>query len=204
MQAGCIEKIMKRARVTKLLSRAVRLNLSLTLITAGTGYGKTAALTCFHDSFRRSHPESLTFFISCANPYRLEAKTLWSVLHQNLCSGGEHLSPSPSQAPRSPQECREWVTSTVRNCRGRDLTIILDDYQDLEDPDFNTLIGYIAQAGPPGIHLMVSSRTFPSTLEHSLAEAGGTLFLRSQDLALTEEELGDYLAFRDLSVPRAR
>ena len=198
---------MKRARIAKLLSRSVKLRLPLTLITAGTGYGKTTALTCFYDSFRRSHTDALSFFISCScphsQPYGGESWTIWSVLHQNLCIDGEYLSPSTLQAPRSHRQCIEWVTSTVRTCRGRELYIILDDYQDLEDADFNTLIGYIAHSGPPGIHLIVSSRTFPTTLDHSMADVSDTLFLCAQDFALTEEELGDYLVWRDLSPPRS-
>ncbi|MBN2860522.1 MAG: hypothetical protein JXK93_09695, partial [Sphaerochaetaceae bacterium] len=194
---------MKRARIGKLLARSVRLRLPLTLITAGSGYGKSTALTCFYDSFRRSHPDALSFFLSCSHTHSGENVTIWSVLHQNLCVDGEYLTPSPSQAPRSYRQCIEWVSSTIRNCRGKDLYIILDDYQVLEDPDFNALIGYIADCGPPGIFLLLSSRTFPSTLDHSKMEVSNTLFLRAQDLALTEKELDDYLVWRDLSPSRS-
>jgi len=179
--------ILQRPRIQARLSNA--LDYPLTLVVAGTGYGKTTALSGLVDL-----ADPLFWYI-VTEPDRdplLFLVNLISAFHQrNEIYGEAALRILEENGGRaSPAVLTPLLNSLTTNLR-TDAVLVIDDYHLVQDvPEIGVLIAQLIQYLPPLLHLVISSRVMPEHLDLNRWRIKGHLnTISHMDLAFTPAEI---------------
>lgn len=179
--------ILERPRIQARLASA--LDYPLTLVLAGTGYGKTTALTGLADLIEplfwyvvsESDRDPLLFLVNLLSAFRFGDKSFGEgalrVLEEN---GGRSLP---------------GVLTPLLNDLTNQLTdeavLVIDDYHLVHEvPEIGALLRQLIQYLPPSLHLVISTRVMPDHLDINRWRIKGSLNTISHtDLAFTAEEI---------------
>lgn len=181
--------VLVRERVNHLLDPA--LNFPLTLLRAGTGYGKSTALISFIN--KQSTP---VFWYTVSGPDRdptLFLAKLFSAFNQHGASlGGEALRilelPESSQ-----QEAMIVFVNSLATHLSEDTLLVLDDFHLVrEDQEVMRLVDWLVNNLPVHLHLLISTRRTLDFLSFNKWQVKGMLLeISAEDLAFDHSEISE-------------
>ncbi len=102
---------------------------------------------------------------------------------------------APLLAGMQPVPPEAVLTSLVNDldAAGRDILLVLDDYQFISSPVVHEAVAFLLEHCPPTFHLLVATRSDPPLPLARLRARGHTLELRAADLSFTEVEAAQFL-----------
>ena len=184
--------ILPRPRVQAGLVEA--LDFPLTLVLAGTGYGKSTALAqlaqsikpCFWYGISESERDPLLFLVHLISAFQLEGEMLGAGSLRFLEDNGGWAVPG-ALTP---------LMNALTNQLSADALLVLDDYHLVQHiPEVNALVRQLMQYRPPRLHLIISTRRMPEDLDLPRWRTRGLLnSITYQDLAFTSAEVEALLA----------
>jgi ATP/maltotriose-dependent transcriptional regulator MalT len=185
--------VLRRPRLDATLSQVVE--YPLTLVQAGTGYGKSTALATLIDTV------DLLFWYTITEPDR-EPLLFLAHLVCALERGGEDLCEAVSQALGevdgrvTPQVLTPLLNRLTVELRD-DAVLVLDDYHLVADvPEIAGLVERLVDYAPPRLHIVISSRHTPPLDALTRWQVKGQLLsIGRPDLAFTAGEID--LLFRE-------
>lgn len=173
----------------------------LTLVCAPGGSGKTTLLSEF-----ASVAEAGVVWYRLSSADR-DPSVFADCLLQALASQGDLVKPRsgpPSDAWRTESVLPGLIhaLSDVNRARHGHQVVVLDDYDTVGSSQaVNDLLAGILDLTPPGVHLVISSRSVPALPLARLRLNGDLLELGQEELALDEQELAAFLVeWRGLSL----
>ncbi len=168
----------------------------LILISAPPGYGKTTLLT----DFAATTPRPLAW-------YQLDAgdgdpATFLACLVECLRDLGGDFAPAVSAAralllddqPLDPTRALTVLINDLADLAPSDWQLVLEDYHIIANPAVHTLVDYLLENGPPGLHLILSTRGDPPLALPRLRARGLLAELRAADLRFSDAEVTHWLA----------
>jgi len=190
--------VLRRRRVEKRLARI--LEMPLTLLQAGTGYGKStelAALTDMADDvfwYTISEPERdpLLFLAHLLAAFDQGARPGASTSSQ----GGwgqpflQHLEESGARAGPG---ALNFLLNTLTTRLTREAVLVLDDYHLVADvPEVAAMVERLIDYRPPRLHVVLAGRVIPASPALTRWRVKGqVLTLDRTDLAFTADEIVD-------------
>lgn len=179
--------VLQRPRISELLASS--LNYPITLLRAGTGYGKSTALISFIEE--QSIP---TFWFTVTPSDRdtvLFLAKLFSAFNQNGHSLGREALRILELPEAAFQEAMiSFVNTLAQHLEGNSL-LVLDDFQQVREvPEILRLVDWLVDHLPKQLHLLVSSRRsldFPSLNKWRVK--GTVLEILSDAMAFTRAEI---------------
>jgi LuxR family transcriptional regulator, maltose regulon positive regulatory protein len=160
----------------------------LSLVVAGTGYGKSSLLASC--AGRRGQVAWLTLDASDRDPVGLLsaiAAAVEVVPHVELPIVEEVVSEPATLLLPKQERCRRLSTALTNDLADHELTLFLDDLHLLGE-EAATVLAELIERLPVGVRLVASSRERPALPLGRLRAAGGLFELDGADLALTEQE----------------
>ena len=183
-------EMVARPRVQEILERD---DVTLTLVSAPPGYGKTVAARTWRESASGS-VAWLTLEAADNDPVRFWTYVALAV---ERVRGG--LGRGALQRLKAPGHSLESAVIELTNgiaAFGAPLTVVLDDFQSITDRECLDSVDYVLDHLPPTTRLMVITRSDPSLNLARLRASGALTEVRAGDLALTSEEATDLLVER--------
>jgi len=183
-------EMVARPRVQEILERD---DVTLTLVSAPPGYGKTVAARTWHESASGA-VAWLTLEAADNDPVRFWTYVAMAV---ERVRGG--LGRGALQRLKTPGHSLESAVIELTNgiaAFGAPLTVVLDDFQSITDRECLDSIDYVLDHLPPTTRLMVITRSDPSLNLARLRASAALAEVRADDLALTSEEATDLLVGR--------
>ena len=178
-----------RPRLQELIAQGLR--GPLTLVIAPAGYGKTTLV-----SSATANLQFPTAWVSLDQDDNRAGRFL-----QYVIAGLRDLDPSigvelaglmaaPEQAPRD-----VVLTSLINDLEavGRDIALVLDDYQFIASQTVHEAVTFLVEHGPSTFHLLIASRSDPVLPLARWRGRGHTVELRAADLRFTQAEAAQFL-----------
>ncbi|KPL75474.1 hypothetical protein AC812_08465 [Bellilinea caldifistulae] len=179
--------ILPRPRIRSLLQRA--LQHPLTLLLAGTGYGKSTALLDLSQEGRRifwytvNEPERdpLLFLVHLINAFA----------QQNEEYGRDALRYLEEHNGRAVPSALTPLLNALTAHLLEDGVLVMDDYHWVHDvPEIAALVRHLIQYRPPRLQVVIATRTMPDNLDLNRWRVKGELsVVTHSDLAFTAEEI---------------
>ncbi len=185
--------ILNRERISQLLSEI--LEYRLTIVQAGTGYGKSTELAKMAGSV------PLFYWYSVREADRdpfLFLANLFASFSQLEYEWGQLALDSLENDPKTVNTdlLRPLLNEITIGLRGEAI-LVLDDFHLVADiPEIEELVTYLIDYCPPGLHIVLSSRKIPNYKALPRWRVKGAVkFITRADLAFTKEEV--LALFRD-------
>ncbi len=179
--------VVRRPRVEQRLISA--LDYPLTLVQAGTGYGKSTALAALAQSI----PDLSWYTITQPDrdPPLFLAHLICSFERANPAWCQPALSLLEHTGGRVHPETLTPLLNALTQGLQRDTVLVLDDYHWVADVDeIASLVGRLLDYRPPRLHLVISSRQRPQLAGLTRWQAKGqVLNISRNDLAFTAAEI---------------
>ncbi|MFZ6020650.1 MAG: BTAD domain-containing putative transcriptional regulator [Chloroflexota bacterium] len=181
--------ILPRPRVRSLLQRA--LQRPLTLLLAGTGYGKSTALLDLREEGRR------LFWYTVNEPDRDPLLFLIHLISafasQNEAYGRDALRYLEEHNGRVAPSALTPLLNALTLHLLEEGVLVMDDYHWVHDvPEIAGLVRHLIQYRPPNLQVVIATRTMPDHLDLNRWRVKGELsLLTHSDLAFTSEEIED-------------
>jgi LuxR family maltose regulon positive regulatory protein len=164
----------------------------VTLISAPAGYGKTTLLcqwleTCPHPSAWLSLDENDSDLVVFASYFIRAVQTAYP----GACARVADLLRAPSSPPW------DYMATVLVNDLAElpaPLTLALDDYHSIHDPQIHQFLAQIIRYMPEQMHLAIASRTDPPLALDRLRAGRDLVEIRARDLRFSEGEVEAYLA----------
>ena len=178
--------LVSRPRLTERLDAG--LGQGLVLVCAPAGYGKTVLLTEWAQGVR--HPVAWLSLDSGDNdPARFWRYAVAALDRVRPGSGGRL---SPLLGPPAPQSFEGLVTALVNELAARpgedEALLVLDDYHVIGSRSVHESLGFLLEHLPPGLRLVLASRSDPPLALARLRARGQLAELRAAELRFTTEE----------------
>ncbi len=179
--------ILRRARVQACLAGA--LDYPLTLVLAGTGYGKSTALADLSDlgvplywyTISEPHRDPLLFLLHLVSAFSqsgedLEEGSLRFLEENNARAVPAALTP---------------LLNALTIALDRDALLVIDDYHLVQAvPEIDALMRHFIHYSPPSLHIVIASRQLPELLDLTPMRIKGQLVtITHADLAFTAAEI---------------
>jgi LuxR family transcriptional regulator, maltose regulon positive regulatory protein len=180
--------VLHRSRLEKRLARVVE--LPLTLVQAGTGYGKSTALAML----ARLTEEDI-FWYTISEPERdplLFLAHLLAAFDQGSRPWGRpFLQQLEESGGRATPSALTFLLNTLTTNLTRDAVLVLDDYHLVADvPEVTALVERLVDYRPPHLHVVLSSRQTPvSPALTRWRVKGQVLTIDRTELAFTVDEI---------------
>lgn len=164
----------------------------LTVVQAGTGYGKSTALVSalqeapldvFWYSLAESDRDARLFLLHLAHAFQARFPELGSLALAMLQAPGTNSVSYPAVIDALSNELMDHLT--------REAVLVLDDYH-LVNPasEVNMLVNHFIQILPPNLHLIIATRHRPLLKMLTQWRVKGDLFeITQQDLAFSSDEI---------------
>ncbi len=162
----------------------------LTLVHAGTGYGKSTAvlaalseapLDIFWYSLAESDRDLLLFLLHLVYAFRL-----------HLPAFGDRALQVLDEAANAPQAYRAAMDALANELAGlgREAIVALDDYHLVHSAEINALVDHLLEVLPPNVHLVIAARQRPTLSSLTRWRVKGeVLEITQQDLAFSASEI---------------
>ena len=164
----------------------------LILLSAGAGYGKTTLLS----TWVNTHLGQVAWLT--LEKWENEPLRFWTYVLLACCVGVPSLAENASA----------WLTAidtvplhrtlaSLLNAlseRSEPLTLILDDYQVIEEPSIHQSLAFLLAHAPACLSLVLATRTDPPLQLSRLRVRGHLVEIREAQLRLSENEAGQFLA----------
>lgn len=179
--------ILPRPRVRSLLQRA--LQRPLTLLLAGTGYGKSTALLDLREEGRR------LFWYTVNEPDRDPLLFLIHLISafasQNEAYGRDALRYLEEHDGRVSSSALTPLLNALTAHLPEEGVLVMDDYHWVHDvPEVAGLVRHLIRYRPPNLQVVIATRTMPDHLDLNRWRVKGELSLLTHtDLAFTAEEI---------------
>ncbi|MAT40960.1 MAG: hypothetical protein CL609_01370 [Anaerolineaceae bacterium] len=185
--------ILNRERISQLLSEI--LDYPLTIVQAGTGYGKSTELA------KMAGLVPLFYWYSVREADRdafLFLANLFASFSQLEHEWGQLALDSLENDPQTVHKdlLRPLLNEITLGLRGEAI-LVLDDFHLVADiPEIEELVTYLIDYSPPGLHIVLSSRKIPNYKALPRWRVKGAVkIINRTDLAFTKEEV--LALFRD-------
>ena len=172
-------EMVARPRVQEILERD---DVTLTLVTAPPGYGKTVAARAWHESASGA-VAWVTLEAGDNDPVRFWTYAAMAV--ERVRGGLGRGALRRLKSPGNPIESAVIELMNGIATFGAPLTLVLDDFQSITDLECLDSIDYALEHLPPATRLMVMTRSDPSLNLARLRASGALAEVRASDLALT-------------------
>ena len=182
--------MLARPRIQQALERD---DVSLTLVAAPPGYGKTVAARTWH-AHSSGDVAWVTLDVSDNDPLRF-----WTCVASAIDRVRGGLGRGALQRLKTPGGVLESAVIELVNGvarLGAPLTVVLDDFQSITDLQCLESIDYALEHLPPTTRLLVLTRTDPSLNLSRLRASGALAEIRASDLAFTSDEANELLVER--------
>ncbi len=185
--------ILNRERISLLFSEI--LNFPLTIVHAGTGYGKSTELAKMAEMvplfyWYSVHESDRDVFLFLAN--------LFSSFSQLEPAWGQLAFESLENDPTTLHVdlLRPLLNEITSGLRG-DAVIVIDDFHLVSDvPEIEDLVTYLIDYSPPGLHIVLSTRKLPNFKALPRWRVKGELkIINRSDLAFNKDEI--FSLYRD-------
>ncbi|KUO08526.1 LuxR family transcriptional regulator [Streptomyces sp. DSM 15324] len=186
---------LRRDRLLVHLDQA--LTTPLTMVNGSAGAGKTLLVA---DWAAEREPSVAWFTTEAADQ---GPGMFWAYLLQALRAAGV---PPPSGVGSPADASRVTHTLLARlaadlSARERPVTLVLDEYDQVRDPDIAQQLEFVLHHAGGGLRLILVTRTEPLLPLHRYRAAGQLTEIRGAELAFTPEETAELLALHGLSLP---
>ena len=177
--------VVSRARLDALLDQGVGGQVRLVLVSAPAGSGKSTVLA----SWLRGRPEACAWLqveTTDSDPARF-----WAYLVQALASAAPKLSPGLGAVVASSAGDETVVVSALVNALAvleQPLVVVIDDYHLIQGDAVHRGVERLVQLGPPGLTLVLATRSDPPLRLGRLRVRHHLLELRGDDLRFSDEE----------------
>src|SRR5205807_2080998 len=163
----------------------------LTLVSAPAGCGKTTLLSAWA-SGQKNPMAWLSLDALDNDPVRFWASAIMAIRRCQPTLGEEALSLLHS---REDPPLSTILTALLNEIvqLDREVILILDDYQMIEDPAIHEGLLFLLEHLPALMHLVLVTRTDPGFPLSKFRVRGQLLEIRDQDLRFTEEEAASFL-----------
>ncbi len=176
--------LVARPHLYKKLDQA--LTHPLTLLSAPPGFGKTTLLAAWLSQQALpvvwvsldEHDNHLSRFITYLN----------AAFEGIQVDVGRQALAQLASRRKPPLETLITLLSNDLTAVSKDFFLVLDDYQAIESPDIQQVVGALLDPPPPRMHLMITSRSDPSFSLALLRARGQLVELRAPDLRFSPEE----------------
>jgi DNA-binding SARP family transcriptional activator len=180
-------RVLSRKRVNEKLHQSI--NYPLTILEAGTGYGKSTSLLTFVENL----PSPLYWFTISGS--ERDPKLFLAKLFTAFSQSDRSLGDEPLMILESPEATADEALIAFINILTTHITqeayFILDDFHRVWDvPDVIGYMDWIIEHLPPKMHVIVATRhalSFPSLNKWQVK--GEVLKITKEDLAFTGEEI---------------
>ena len=162
----------------------------LTLLACPAGFGKTTLLAAWREAEAARNPVAwLTLDEGDNDPI-----VLWThAIEAIRCARPAAARPAPALTVAAPV-VDEVLPRLVNDLDGQGaITLILDDFHRLSGVPARASVGWFIDHAPPGLQLVLASRTEPVLPVAALRAHGDLLELRAGDLRFTSEEADAFL-----------
>ncbi|HEY7603583.1 MAG TPA: LuxR C-terminal-related transcriptional regulator [Gaiellaceae bacterium] len=183
--------LLERRRVLQAFDAGV--DPALTLVAAPPGYGKTTAARAWWAS-TGSSLAWVNLDAGDNDPVRL-----WTYVATAVDRVREGLGRSALQrlsVPGAPIESAVDELTNGLSSYGEQIALVLDDFQDVTDPDCLLSVDYALEHLPDNARVVVITRTDPALQLGRLRAAGALAEVRAGELAFTEPEAHQLLVER--------
>ena len=184
--------LVPRPRLTGRLDEG--LERGLVLVCAPAGYGKTVLLADWAER-ARSPAAWLSLDAADNDPARFWRHAL-AALDRALPGIGARVG--PLLGPPAPVSFEPLVTALVNELAawpgGGKVLLVLDDYHVIAAPPVHASLRFLLEHRPPGLHLVLASRSDPPLALARLRARGQLAELRAADLRFTPGEAAALLA----------
>ncbi len=165
---------------------ALGLSGPLTLITAPAGFGKTTLLV----TATAASTQSVAWLSLDKNDNltgRLLRYLVAALRETNPALGkeAEQLLSTTQQVPT--ETVLTSLINDLHSC-GKDVALVLDDYQFISNPDIHELMAFLLGHCPNTLHIVIATRSDPPIALSGLRARGQVVELRAADLRFTEDE----------------
>ncbi|WP_416983756.1 LuxR C-terminal-related transcriptional regulator [Streptomyces sp. T028] len=186
---------LRRERLLRHLDQA--LGTPLTMVNGSAGAGKTLLVA---DWAAEREPTVAWFTTEAADP---GPGMFWAYLLEALRTAG--VPPpagvgSPADASRVTHTLLARLAADL-SARERPVTLVLDEYDQVHDPDIAQQLEFVLHHAGGGLRLILVTRTEPLLPLHRYRAAGDLTEIRGAELAFTPEETAELLALHGLSLP---
>lgn len=184
--------ILLRKRIQARLSSV--LDFPLTLILAGTGYGKTTALTGLSDFV-----DMLFWYVVAEtdrDPLIFLVNLIAAFQKRNETFGEEAMRMLETTDGRASLAVLTPLLNALTGGLTGDAVLVIDDYHLVQDvPEIGALIRHFINFLPPNLHMVISTRMMPDNLNLNRYRIKGQLNTISYvDLAFNSEEVEDFFS----------
>jgi LuxR family maltose regulon positive regulatory protein len=164
----------------------------LTLVTAPAGFGKTTLVaTCVAACGLPAAWLSLDRHDN--QEWRFLSYLVAALRGANDRIGGEAAQLLAAARQASPEAVLTGLINDLE-AAGRDIILVLDDYQFITDQTVREDVTFLVEHCPANLHLVLASRSDPPLPLARLRARGQTVALRAGDLSFTEPEAARFLS----------
>lgn len=178
-----------RPRISALLEGGA--SKPLTLVSAPAGFGKTTAVSAWvHECDR----EAAWLSIDSGDN---DASRFWTYFVASLQTiepgfGHSVLALLRSPQPPAPESFLALLINDAAALK-RQLTIVLEDYHEIENSDIHDAVSYLLGHMPSNMRIVIISREDPPLQLARLRGGDALAEIRARELRFTEDEAGAYL-----------
>lgn len=193
------ERLLQRDRLLQRLNHAE--NVSLTLVCAAIGSGKTTLLTqWYRESQQRGDAVAWLSLENSENSPQLFSRYLLEALrplYQGASSSLEHYL--KEEQPADFSLFLAALINQLHHC-SYPLYLILDDYQNIDNPDIHRGVAYLLNHAPASLHLVISSRSRPPIVLSQLQVQEQLIEISDDELRFTLDEATHYFTHAPMSL----
>ena len=166
-------------------------DVTLTIVQAGTGYGKSTVLSSLQDG------DDLLAWYTITLPHRDPAIFLAHLLQAFITAGLAEVPPYQARLGGETGLITPALLTPLLNAIAQrsdeDILLVLDDYHHVIGvPEIDALIERLIEYAPPNLHIVLSTRRKPKLEAITHREVkGDTLLLTREDLAFTCPEVDE-------------
>lgn len=163
---------------------------TLTLVSAGAGFGKTTLVA----EWFADHPAMgwLSLDERDNDPAAFWAYFMAAV---QMAAGGSGAAAATVLDQTQPSVDAALATLlNDLNAVSSDVVVVLDDYHVIDSIDIHQGLAYVVAHLPPHVHLVIASRSDPPLPLAAMRARGDLLEIRAADLRFTRDEIGALLS----------
>jgi LuxR family maltose regulon positive regulatory protein len=193
--------LVPRDRLVGRLDESLTMGLRLTLISAPAGFGKTTLLSeWLHNITLPRGKGTRKRHVACVSldTNDNDLVRFWSYVVAALQTVWAEVGQATMTALRAPQTppLESLLTALINDIAAvpdQVLVLVLDDFHVIKASNIHESVAFLIQNEPPGMHLVVATRSDPSLPLARLRGRGQVTELRVSDLRFTPDEAAAFL-----------